>query len=196
MWSESTHPARPRRSSAVAVSIHAPRAGCDSGHVHRGATVLVSIHARLKGTVSTISGFNPRTPRGVRLIRTVHQRIRFRVSIHAPPERWPGRPACFNPRTPLYSADELLEKFQSTHPARGATGDAGIHRLDGPGFNPRTPRGVRRSACSLRFLASLFQSTHPARGATTTGWDPVLKKMVSIHAPRAGCDEVRRASLL
>ena len=36
---------------------------------------------------------------------------------------------------------------------------------------------------------SVFQSTHPVRGATNLGMHNVQKtKMISIHAPRAGCD--------
>ena len=64
--------------------------------------------------------------------------------------------------------DELCRdtiKFQSTHPVRGATGDASDPDHD-----------VR------------FQSTHPVRGATlllSRGHAPLA---ISIHAPREGCD--------
>ena len=108
-------------------------------------------------------------------------------------------------------------RFQSTHPARGAT-----QRLDALGhipgisihapregcdwrqpvafsvrsdFNPRTPRGVRRSGLTRWAISQVFQSTHPARGATVLALlregRPVL---ISIHAPREGCDfmEVNR----
>ena len=86
------------------------------------------------------------------------------------------------------------EKFQSTHPAGGATmpkstqlfgddisihaprggsdSDASTRRRMRPYFNPRTPRGVRHSTC-----ISPVPST------------------ISIHAPRGGCDrEVRTLS--
>jgi len=55
--------------------------------------------------------------------------------------------------------------FQSTHPVRGATTIHGNHC----GINP-------------------FQSTHPVRGATREAAERWLVRMVSIHAPRAGCD--------
>ena len=79
-------------------------------------------------------------------------------------------------------------KFQSTHPARGATFsscqlisippisihapregcDAFLPRSGRPAdhFNPRTPRGVRLQAFSALKEEREFQSTHPARGAT------------------------------
>ena len=56
-------------------------------------------------------------------------------------------------------------------------------------FNPRTPRGVRRSGLTRWAISQVFQSTHPARGATVLALlregRPVL---ISIHAPREGCD--------
>ena len=58
------------------------------------------------------SDFNPRTPRGVRRLKS-------------------------------YLSLALDGEFQSTHPARGATGARGITMDDTWNFNPRTPRGVR-----------------------------------------------------
>ena len=37
-----------------------------------------------------------------------------------------------------------------------------------------------------------FQSTHPVRGATTSTVRPYARVEISIHAPRAGCDQIRR----
>ena len=58
--------------------------------------------------------------------------------------------------------------FQSTHPVRGAT---------------------VLIAIKLR-LSREFQSTHPVRGATTIGSWVQKASEISIHAPRAGCDEM------
>ena len=102
------------------------------------------------------------------------------ISIHAP------REGCDEHLT---EADFVLEAFQSTHPARGATvGDIVVHGrvaisihapregCDRAGaiasalyfyFNPRTPRGVRLPLLCLAQINREFQSTHPARGATS-----------------------------
>ena len=102
------------------------------------------------------------------------------ISIHAPREGCDGMMIA----TTMQSA-----RFQSTHPARGATEEAEAALRRGQDFNPRTPRGVRlhhpvsvyakqvisihapregcdARACSLMAFAPTFQSTHPARGAT------------------------------
>ena len=58
-------------------------------------------------------------------------------------------------------------------------------------FNPRTPRGVRQDVS--RFLTAIvrFQSTHPAWGATGRIGYPDGRFLISIHAPRVGCDYSR-----
>ena len=148
-----------------AISIHAPRAGCDdsetgglyktslfqSTHPVRGATITST------GVLARQGHFNPRTPCGVRriLVASVLNLIIFQ-STH------PVRGA---------TAKRLLAwlkqwLFQSTHPVRGATG-AVVHifaevriSIHAPragcdsqpmesltglscDFNPRTPCGVR-----------------------------------------------------
>ena len=57
-------------------------------------------------------------------------------------------------------------QFQSTHPARGATATSTAANFTLCNFNPRTPRGVR-----------LLDSR-----------DAALNAIISIHAPREGCD--------
>ena len=61
--------------------------------------------------------------------------------------------------------------FQFTHPAWGAT-FVGYSRLD---------------------KIEPFQFTHPAWGATVGGFLQAEYLAVSIHAPRVGCDVIRRA---
>ena len=83
-------------------------------------------------------------------------------------------------------------------------------------FNPRTPRGVRRSSPSTMVSVSAFQSTHPARGATALPFrayaliifqsthpargatgdtlESTNIRAISIHAPREGCDGPGRSS--
>ena len=80
---------------------------------------------------------------------------------------------CFNPRTPggvrlsLKRNISLAFLFQSTHPGRGATPIKNAHIKNSHSFNPRTPGGVRH--------------LHQFRRGSTS--------LVSIHAPRAGCDD-------
>ena len=60
----------------------------------------------------------------------------------------------------------LPVQFQSTHPVRGAT------------------------VFSSSFLALMaFQSTHPVRGATAKSSVCANFWVISIHAPREGCDD-------
>ena len=103
--------------------------------------------------------------------------------------------------------------FQSTHPLRGATmweltkiydESISIHApLAGCDlnlvirvknlyhFNPRTPRGVRPSIYVNCADIPSFQSTHPSRGATRQLRKFTSRRIISIHAPLAGCDKVR-----
>ena len=186
---------RPAGNHCTAISIHAPREGCDWGvrcwKPHR----QISIHAPREGCDH--------------LVRVA--RARLVISIHAPREGCDIAPAIVPPAN---------GKFQSTHPARGATSVS----LAGTGctsyFNPRTPRGVRLASAVTRLDAIEFQSTHPARGATarrsspggailpfqsthpargatTLEWLKQPAEEISIHAPREGCDipaDARRSS--
>ena len=172
------------------ISIHAPREGCDSllvctrsacvpfqsTHPARGATRryvctnegwrFQSTHPARGATVrggrpgSHRKNFNPRTPRGVRLLQeqeaeleqvfqsthpargATHRHIQGRqyskISIHAPREGCDGE--CYQYRDGVYvisihapregcdsTSDNGIStepRFQSTHPARGATAAA------------------------------------------------------------------------
>ena len=62
-------------------------------------------------------------------------------------------------------------------------------QLSETGFNSRTPGGVRRRATCSEKQVTTFQFTHPGRGATPLDKTKrVLRHLVSIHAPREGCD--------
>ena len=86
------------------------------------------------------------------------------VSIHAP------REGC---DCDLIKNKSIAERFQFTHPGRGAT----TWRLARP--------------CSRR----KFQFTHPGRGATLIFLCAPVVRWVSIHAPREGCDCLRLVPL-
>ena len=168
---QSTRPARGAMGLALAaslvahVSIHAPRTGRDHVPALAPAPVPVSIHAPRTGRDLTIpTPFflfrlfqSTRPARGATMTYSEHRRA-SRVSIHAPRT---GRDNLVSFRTPL------LCLFQSTRPARGATSrrscdfsrrQVSIHapragrdnslpnriwRIDR--FNPRAPRGARRT---------------------------------------------------
>ena len=126
----------------MAVSIHAPRAGGDSGYRNlryqiRGFQSTPPARGATHGDKAPQyhrTGFNPRPPRGGRL-ETVDALERFeQVSIHAP--RAGGDPPS-----------------RSLLPGRKR-------------FNPRPPRGGRLSCADGQRQLILFQSTPPARGAT------------------------------
>ena len=62
--------------------------------------------------------------------------------------------------------------------------DSWIHQ----GLNSRTPGGVRQTAIDKMTAIHQFQFTHPGRGATVEMTTLELLDLVSIHAPREGCD--------
>ena len=168
------------------VSIHALLAECDQWLLSRGYTPTVSIHALLAECDSNFlllfrrgSGFNPRTPCGVRPIprsftppakrfqsthslrsatRYIEQRDVLRnVSIHALLAECDSQVA---------TASISYLPFQSTHSLRSATFHASFRGLGVYCFNPRTPCGVRHHNRFLFEEAPEFQSTHSLRSAT------------------------------
>ena len=120
----------------------------------------------------------------------------------------------------MEDAAREMHIFQSTLPARGATGLLPLWRVVHPDFNPRSPHGERRqkmqSGCARqvisihaprtgsdalqhghRVFAGLFQSTLPARGATVT---PIVRSasnpgFQSTLPARGATGEQRRRSL-
>ena len=108
----------------------------------------------------------------------------------------------------------IIWRFQSTLPVRGATKNlpkfinAGTISIHAPragsdaskrryisltkNFNPRSPCGERPSMMTWFNQIAEFQSTLPVRGATCfdDNFKPVA--VISIHAPRAGSDNLCR----
>ena len=70
----------------------------------------------------------------------------------------------------------LLDEFQSTLPARGATAGDDLTPPDECHFNPRSPHGERLAQGYQINPTTIFQSTLPARGAT-------LSKLIVGPAP-------------
>ena len=198
------------RHRIVLISIHAPHAGCDdspsasasvpvafqSTHPMRGATALfigvdirhlISIHAPHAGcdrgrprTLPVFGHFNPRTPCGVRLRSDRSCQCFTSISIHAP------HAGCDMQSSGLsYSS----RKFQSTHPMRGATRPFRPYPMRRRYFNPRTPCGVRPSAAdSFSACAANFNPRTPCGVRLEQVINKLDAKIISIHAPHAGCD--------
>ena len=151
-----------------AISIHAPREGCDR-RLDDGCLYgrQISIHAPREGCdphcwaiAFAKPDFNPRTPRGVR----------------------PFLSRCYG----------CYPKFQSTHPARGAT-ICGASPYPVKCISIHAPR----EGCDFSFLLNLevgekFQSTHPARGATV-GLPDIVSSPVRFQSthPARGATKLR-----
>ena len=193
------------------VSIHAPRVGCDSSmlridlstesfqftHPVWGATMdatlqavnyIVSIHAPRVGCdysldheVRSSFGFNSRTPCGVRLPCGTCYACQSNVSIHAP------RVGCDHYTDTLWCCLSV-----SIHAPRvGCDFNEPTTSLFRVGFNSRTPCGVRLKNGRPDHQTGMFQFTHPVWGATLSITIAISTMLVSIHAPRVGCDRSR-----
>ena len=148
--------------------------------------VAISIHASHEGSDIPRFGpsdydvnFNPRFPRGKRLLPVIVHNLECGISIHASREGSDPSAVTVKPSPGL---------FQSTLPAREAT-----RYYDGVccsqlHFNPRFPRGKRHEADKKERADQQFQSTLPAREATACGPEVSTGKGISIHASREGSD--------
>ena len=194
----------------VPISIHAPRVGCDVRTVQDGKSTKISIHA-------------PRVGCDLHYYRELAKYMTFQSThpVWGATSIWtsgPASPADFNPRTPCgvrQSASAMGSppaQFQSTHPVWGATPSIHGIRWAFNHFNPRTPCGVRpcnpadkswswsnfnpRTPCGVRreFHSSFSRSPIISIHAPRVGCDRVPDEgskqlIISIHAPRVGCDE-------
>ena len=212
---QSTHPARGatirhRHVGYLAqISIHAPREGCDGG-TNLTATIGGDFNPR------TPRGVRP-APIPSAMVNWLFQSThpaRGATGLEALRNRWPGD---FNPRTPRgvrrgrCRGGKGLCNFNPRTPRGVRRGNAGSGTPPAMYFNPRTPRGVRPSPWRRWPIAVKFQSTHPARGATVfrslflkspAYFNPRTPRgvrlgrapqgrihiLISIHAPREGCD--------
>ena len=83
---------------------------------------------------------------------------------------------------------EIDNAFQSTRPARDATRYRWMAGLSRTSFNPRAPRGTRLGRAVIRPGRRLVSIHAPRAGRDR--FDSLLDELiwVSIHAPRAGRD--------
>ena len=172
----------------IKISIHAPRAGCDSTRRGFPAFAQISIHAPRAGCDPT----------------RVRPPIRWAISIHVP------RAGC--DRRALTQVETLSI---SIHVPRAGCDEKHMQSIARcANFNPRTPCGVRltpqtalaymldisihvpragcdRSSVHSSLISGSFQSTYPVRGATRQRYRHDHPAHISIHVPRAGCDRPR-----
>ena len=104
----------------------------------------------------------------------------------------------FNPRSPHGERrsssypDVMLNQFQPTLPARGATRHMFPSIADIWDFNPRSPHGERR-AVDKKFLSLLYfnpRSPHGERPLSSKRGISI--SLISTHAPRTGSDKFLR----
>ena len=123
--------------------------------------------------------FNPRPPRGGRLHQAEPPRRSRGISIHAPREGGDLR----------IGIGHRIQQISIHAPREGGDWQPAGRIRRRVHFNPRPPRGGRRSTSAGAMTLSIFQSTPPARGATLQfHFITVSTNDISIHAPREGGD--------
>ena len=146
--------------------------------------------------------FNPRSPCGERpSVGGVRLRPR-KISIHAPragSDTVTGDTTLgvmhFNPRSPC--GERRWNKVMpdeagkiSIHAPRAGSDRRGFHReSDGRYFNPRSPCGERRKSIFRALLLTHFNPRSPCGERRSSLWHSRMRKLISIHAPRAGSDQ-------
>ncbi len=196
------------------VSIHAPRAGRDGRWLAKeDETGCFNPRAPCGARLETwsicpnISWFQSTRP--VRGATHGNKSGGFMgsVSIHAPRA---GRDSLvllsvlsfrgFNPRAPCGARPSSFKRSSfiltvSIHAPRAGRDSASRKiDIDSGCFNPRAPCGARQLNTRVKSDRTTFQSTRPVRGATIGQDLQRSKRMVSIHAPRAGRDTRLKAS--
>ena len=128
--------------------------------------------------------FNPRSPCGERPDNWRGGLTWVGISIHAPRA---GSDKCF-PRP------RVVQVGISIHAPRAGSDDCTPRAaLPSTNFNPRSPCGERPRLPFLPRTFRAFQSTLPVRGATRLQGSVYFSALgISIHAPRAGSDNMDR----
>ena len=155
--------------------------------------------------------FNPHSPCGERLVSCLGRSVLDNFNPHSPcGERrlFVGSMygiIHFNPHSPCGERLDWLEmmrrekKYFNPHSPCGERQDCrGIEMGCQEYFNPHSPCGERRKPRKNLSRQRKFQSTLPMRGATRRYCKHCLRKIISIHTPHAGSDNlfVRNAELI
>ena len=149
----------------IEISIHAPREGCD---------------VRTRSPSWWASDFNPRTPRGVR-------RLKSYLSLALDGEFQSTHPAR-GATSSIFILSPVVANFNPRTP-RGVRPNVTLCRATTTAISIHAPR----EGCDVKHHfyhppKNQFQSTHPARGATGQSDSLHTCRRISIHAPREGCD--------
>ena len=190
---QSTHPVwgatilPTSNTSRTAISIHAPRVGCDQAELKKYQDAEISIHAprvgcdrRRRSNKKCTTTFQSTHPVwGATPNDYVRLESESAISIHAPRVGCDGLAAQFgafvkdfNPRTPC-----------GVRPGQEQAPRGGRY------FNPRTPCGVRRFTLSTGDC--IIRDFNPRTPCGVRHWKPgqlTPAFTISIHAPRVGCD--------
>ena len=169
------------------ISIHAPRAGCDGVQWISGWPDPISIHAPRAGCDFVRS--HPASPP-----RYFNPRTPCGVRLYY--NQFRGQPLTISIHAPRAGCDpqrrtpcRRWSRFQSTHPVRGATRTTRTSTPRSSDFNPRTPCGVRLVGVHRRVYGVLISIHAPRAGCDVIqGGVQLPGRVISIHAPRAGCD--------
>ena len=191
---QSTHPARGATPAALP---SAQSTGNFNPRTPRGVRPLTICRHNQQGD------FNPRTPRGVRRCVCWNSPLphEFQSTHPARGATYSGKrtyaecSSNFNPRTPRGVRRPPLSGMCwslciSIHaPREGCDIPRGTRKTEHRLFQSTHPaRGATCATCKHWVMVDVFQSTHPARGATGAHLGRTLRRMISIHAPREGCD--------
>ena len=95
----------------------------------------------------------------------------------------PGRGATSDPFVAVVDP-----AFQFTHPGRGATSIRRCGRASSSSFNSRTPGGVRPTLQGVADTLDSVSIHAPREGCDAADLWALTPEDVSIHAPREGCD--------
>ena len=169
------------------ISIHAPRTGSDHIYPATWPEHDISIHAPRTGSdfyvVVAFKNVLYFNPRSPHGERRDASRRDDRI-LHTFQSTLPARGA-----TGTTSTKHTARIFQSTLPARGATNLMPTLSTETSYFNPRSPHGERHALNDYRrTFAGYFnpRSPHGERRANLQGYN--FNRRISIHAPRTGSD--------
>ena len=152
--------------ASVGISIHAPRGGSDLiFRAKLGNAFLISIHA-------------PRGGSDLGLDRNFISGIQFQSTLPVGGATLSGKSL-------------MLGNLISIHAPRGGS-DIFLETLvlSVRHFNPRSPWGERQRLEFTIYDRLIFQSTLPVGGATMRFSTVLTGKIISIHAPRGGSDNI------